>query len=261
MDEKTQYSDQNLFGRGFPCPRCQNKIITTAQDLLGAGTIVCSKCNLQLNVDMQQSKDTLLELQNFNRKHSDIMKKPSPPPVVPKFTMPLNLSQFLRTQKVTLIYKDESRVMRLFNKCFYGGKLDSVFMNYYATAGKKGVVYIPRKWWEKASDEEKIILLRHEIVHHKQMKHYSWPLFFFLYSCIPFPIGFAYFRAKFEKEAYVETLRARYEYWGADSINSSETMDWITKQFVSGAYGWMWPFKKSVERWYKKISQEIIKSS
>ncbi len=263
MDHNIQHSKQNMFGAGFPCPRCQNKITTTIDNIIGTGMITCSICNLQLQLNAKESVDSIEKLKTFNQKHPDVAKASvrtdSPKPIIHQTK--ISLPDFLQQQKLKCVYKDKSRLMRFFNRYFYLGKKDSDFMDYYATSWKDNVVYVPRKWWDKASEQEKIILLRHEIIHHKQMARYGFFFFFLLYFLIPFPIGFAYFRAKFEKEAYAETLRARYEYWGKDNITSSATKDWIIKQFTSSFYGWMWPFKGSITLWYEKTIQDIVEQN
>ncbi len=157
--------------------------------------------------------------------------------------------------KVKRIWKHESKLMRLCGKLMGGDK--GQFMSIYATTmGNK--IYLPEGWWNGADEQQRVILLRHELVHVKQMAKYSVPLFFFLYIFVPFPIGLGYFRAKFEKEGYAETLKARYEYYGESDIKSAECREWIVKQFTGSAYGWMWPFKKSINKWYDKTIQEII---
>lgn len=257
VESTAKYTDQNMFGRGFPCPRCKNQIVASVQELF-AGLLVCPTCNLQLSVDKKQSDETLNKLKEFNQKHSGIMNKTPAQKKSPKKMIAPTASKFVEDNSIKLIYKDESRLMRAFNKLFYFGKKDSKFMNYYATTGKNRIVYIPRGWWSKASDEEKVILLRHELIHMKQMERYGRFLFLFLYFCFPFPIGLAYYRAKFEKEGYEETLRARYEYWGSELITSRECKDWIVSQFTGGVYLWMWPFKKGISVWYDKTVREII---
>ncbi|TXH41509.1 MAG: hypothetical protein E6Q97_37550 [Desulfurellales bacterium] len=45
-------------------------------------------------------------------------------------------------------------------------------------------------------------IIEHELVHVAQQKRVGWWLFLLLYVALPLPIGFAYFRVKFECEAY-----------------------------------------------------------
>ena len=167
------------------------------------------------------------------------------------------IPKFLKDNNIQLIWKHQSSIMNICGK-FMGGD-GGKFMTLYATTiGRK--IYMPKTWWDNATDKQRMILLRHELVHVNQMKRYSVPVFLLLYLFIPLPAGLSYFRAKFEKDGYEETLRARYEYWGKDSITSSECRYWVTQQFLGSAYGWMWPFKRSINNWYDKTLQEIIEN-
>ena len=44
-----------------------------------------------------------------------------------------------------------------------------------------------------------------------------------LYMLVPLPMGLAYFRARFEKEAYAETIRAAAEVWGREYARQSSS--------------------------------------
>jgi hypothetical protein len=70
---------------------------------------------------------------------------------------------------------------------------------------------------------------------------------------LPLPIGLAWFRARFEREAYAESIRAAAEVWGRDYPARSEYREHIVQQFVGSAYGWMWPFRGQIERWYDEV--------
>ncbi len=172
-----------------------------------------------------------------------------------------NTDQFFQQNpQIKLVWKDASKLMKFINMLMHLGSKNHPFMLEYATTIGK-TIYMPNLWWDTANEQQRLILLRHELVHIKQMQQYSTPLFLLLYLFVPLPLGCAYFRAKFEKDAYRETMQARYEYWGEDSITSTECREWIISQFTGKMYGWMWPFKQSMERWYKNTSQGIIKSS
>ena len=74
-----------------------------------------------------------------------------------------------------------------------------------------------------------------------------------LYIFLPLPMGLAYFRARLEQEAYAETIRAAAEVWGQDVVRGASYRAHIIEQFVGPSYGWMWPFRKALERWYDQI--------
>ncbi len=263
VDENIKYANQEILKSGFPCPRCQNRITATIVQLL-SGSVTCPTCTLKLEMDQKGSAETLEKLNNFQKKNPNMPQSDAaarPTHDISHNRENLSADRFATDNNMRLIYKDKSKLMRMFNFLFYLNKPDSLFMTLYATTGGNRTVYIPHRWWSKATEQEKIILLRHELVHIKQMGKYGRFLFLFLYLIFPLPAGLSYFRAKFEKEGYEETLRARYEYWGVDSISSDQCRNWIVSQFTGGVYGWMWPFSKSVNAWYDDTIRKIINSN
>lgn len=121
-------------------------------------------------------------------------------------------------------------------------------------------LYVPESW-DELSDLDRVILLRHERVHLRQRRRYGGPLMTFLYL-IPFlPLGLAYGRARIEWEAYTETLRATYELRGLHALQSAELREHIVARFLGPDYGWMWPFRATVERWYDRVVSELCEAS
>ena len=117
-------------------------------------------------------------------------------------------------------------------------------------------LYVPETW-ESMPDLDRVILLRHERVHLRQRRRYGGALMTFLYL-IPFlPLGLAYGRARIEWEAYVETLRATLELRGEEAARSHELRERIVQRFTGPDYGWMWPFRSVVERWYDRALAEL----
>lgn len=134
------------------------------------------------------------------------------------------------------------------------GAQDKYITHYHTVLGN--TLYVPDKW-ETTPDIDRVITLRHERVHLRQRRRYGDVLMAFLYL-IPFlPLGLAYGRARIEWEAYAETIRATAELEGFDAAASPALREHIVRQFVSGAYGWMWPFARSVEKWYEAELQGI----
>ncbi len=110
-------------------------------------------------------------------------------------------------------------------------------------------LFVPPTWSEM-SDVDRIILLRHERVHLRQRRRYGFLGMAFVYLVPFFPLGLAYGRARLEWEAYEETLRATAEHHGIGAARSGELRERIVSRFTGPDYGWMWPFRRSVERWY-----------
>jgi hypothetical protein len=117
-------------------------------------------------------------------------------------------------------------------------------------------LYVPESW-EKGSDVDRVILLRHERVHMRQRRRYGMLGMAFLYLLPLFPLGLAYGRARIEWEAYEETLRATAEHLGLDVARCPELRAKLIERFTGPDYGWMWPFPKTVGRWIDIAVRDI----
>lgn len=117
-------------------------------------------------------------------------------------------------------------------------------------------LYVPEAW-STMTDVARVILLRHERVHLRQRRRYGMLPFALLYLLPFFPLGLAWFRARFEWEAYRETLRATAELRGLPALDDPLLRSEIVRRFVSGDYGWMWPFPRTVQRWYDQAVAEL----
>ena len=111
--------------------------------------------------------------------------------------------------------------------------------------------------WDRWSDDERYVTLRHEAVHLRQFRTLTLPVMVVLYLIIPLPMGLAYFRARFEMAAYAESIRAAAEVWGPDYPRRRAYRDRVIEQFMGPSYGWMWPFRARLERWYDGILATI----
>jgi len=129
------------------------------------------------------------------------------------------------------------------------------YLSHYHTV--IGYTFYTPASWESTPDEDRVIVLRHERVHLRQRRRYGFPLMAFLYLIPFFPIGLAYGRARLEWEAYSETLRATAELRGLASARSATLRQAILERFTGGDYGWMWPFRRMVERWYDALLAEL----
>ncbi len=127
-----------------------------------------------------------------------------------------------------------------------GKVLGQQFMTSYVTT-IMDTVYVPDDF-DTWSDAGKCAILRHERVHMRQAARLTYPVFAFLYMFVFLPLGLAYLRARFEMEAYTESLQAFKDY-GMD-YSSDARKQWLLTQFVTSAYGWMWPFPGTVGGWF-----------
>lgn len=152
-----------------------------------------------------------------------------------------------------IVRKDQSAFHRAIHYALYAvtfTRMRSYLDSYQTTIGK--TVYVTSDWDDWAPDR-RYITLRHEAVHLRQFRRYTLPAMAVLYVLLPLPMGLAYFRARFEMEAYAESIRAAAEVYGPDHPRSDTFRGHIIEQFMSASYGWMWPFRKRLERWYDGV--------
>ncbi len=152
-----------------------------------------------------------------------------------------------------VVRKDRSRFHRLLHYALVivtFGRMRSYLDSYQTTIGK--TVYVTADWdaWDA---DTRYVTLRHEAVHLRQYRRLTVPGMAFLYLLIPLPLGLAWFRAYFEKEAYAESIRAAAEIWGAAHPRREAYRRHVVDQFTGPSYGWMWPFRAAIERWYDRI--------
>lgn len=130
------------------------------------------------------------------------------------------------------------------------GQMRSYMDSFQTTIGR--TIYVTPDW-DADDPDDRYVTLRHEAVHLAQFRRYTVPGMFVLYVLLPLPMGLAWFRAHFEKQAYAEQLRAAAEVWGPDHPRSARYRAYVIGQFTGAAYGWMWPFRGSLERWYDRV--------
>jgi hypothetical protein len=111
------------------------------------------------------------------------------------------------------------------------------------------------------SDVDRVILLRHERVHLRQRRRYGFVGMAVLYLLPLLPLGLAYGRARLEWEAYEETIRATAEHYGLAAVKTVDLREHLVKRFTGPDYGWMWPFPKTIERWYDSTVAAIERSA
>lgn len=152
-----------------------------------------------------------------------------------------------------VVRKHESRLHRAIH---YGlmvatlGGMRTYLGSYQTTIGM--TVYVTSDWDGREADE-RYVTMRHERVHLRQFRRYGLVGMALLYVLMPLPMGLAYFRARFEMEAYEETIRAAAALHGVEHVRTADFRGYIVRQFVGASYGWMWPFRRRVEAWYDRI--------
>lgn len=159
--------------------------------------------------------------------------------------------------KFRLIRKDQSFFQKLLH---YGlvaltfGGMKHYLNGYQTTIG--WTVYVTPDWDER-DPRERYVTMRHELVHLRQFRRYTPLGMGLLYLLVPFPLGLAYFRARFEQEAYEETIRAAAEVYGIDYVCTPRFRERIVSQFLGASYGWMWPFSQNINAWYDRAVAKV----
>ncbi|HEX4475897.1 MAG TPA: hypothetical protein VH142_12515 [Polyangiaceae bacterium] len=164
------------------------------------------------------------------------------------------LDEFPRFRIVPKAGDRFSRVVDVALRIVTAGGQRSYLTRYHTVMGS--TLYVPPSW-DRMTDADRVILLRHERVHLRQSRRFGFGLMAFLYLVPFFPLGLAYGRARLEWEAYEETLRATAEHYGIAAVKSAALRDGIVTRFTGPDYGWMWPFRRSVERWYDDAVERI----
>jgi hypothetical protein len=130
------------------------------------------------------------------------------------------------------------------------GRMTTYLDAFQTTIGR--TVYVTTDWDDWDADQ-RYVTLRHEAVHLRQFRTFTVPVMALLYVLVPLPMGLAWFRAYFEKEAYAETIRAAAEVWGPAYPRRAQYRRYVIEQFTGASYGWMWPFRRAMERWYDEV--------
>jgi len=152
-----------------------------------------------------------------------------------------------------IVRKDQSTFHRAIHYALIGltlGRMRSYLDSFQTTIGAR--VYVTADWDDWPPDR-RYVTLRHEAIHLRQFRRYTLPGMAILYVLLPLPMGLAWFRAHFEKAAYAESIRAAAEVYGPSYPRRTEYRQYILGQFMGPSYGWMWPFRASLERWYDRV--------
>jgi hypothetical protein len=152
-----------------------------------------------------------------------------------------------------IVRKADSRLHRAIHRVLVivtFGQMRDYLEGYQTTIGK--TVYVTSDWDAQPADR-RYVTLRHEAVHLRQFRKLTLPVVAVIYVLLPLPMGLAYGRAALEKAAYAETIRAAAEVWGPATPRGASYRAHVIEQFMGPSYGWMWPFRKHLERWYDEV--------
>lgn len=118
--------------------------------------------------------------------------------------------------------------------------------------------------WDRMSSRERWKLLMHEKQHIRQFHcfpfgRWAWPVNHLLQAICYILIlpAFLTFRAKFEREGYMATIRAEYELHGPFDHKKMESWArWLADTFGGSAYFWMWTRSRAYA-WAMKSIQQV----
>jgi len=164
------------------------------------------------------------------------------------------LEEFPRFRIVPKAQSPLSKVLDVGLKIVTLGLQSRFLTSYHTVIGD--TLYVP-PGWDETAELDRVLTLRHERIHLRQRRRYGTLGMALLYLLPFFPLGLAYGRARLEWEAYRETIRATAELYGLGEARSPRLRRRIVEQFTSAAYGWMWPFRRSVESWYDEALREL----
>lgn len=156
------------------------------------------------------------------------------------------------------------------------GRNSAFLTRYYTTIGP--YIGVPVEW-HRSSVDSRIAILEHELIHIRQCKALGFgsvwlglPLFGFLYLLCPLPFGLAWFRYRFEREAYAHGIKvqlrlAKESAAAAIGFPATPANQFALKarlqadavrQLTTGAYAWTWPFPKQVHKYFDKELSESL---
>lgn len=155
----------------------------------------------------------------------------------------------LPARGVKIIKKDTSWFFKALGKILWVLTLgkNKLFMTGFVTTIAK-TIGVPSDF-DGWSTEEKLGILKHELTHVAQYERYS-VLFMLAYLFAFFPVGLAYFRYRFEREAYVVGFRELLK--NNSALQKEDMVAWGVQEMTGPNYLWAWPFKKSVQRWFEE---------
>lgn len=132
---------------------------------------------------------------------------------------------------------------------------------YITTVGP--IIAVPTGWDGRASAYTRWSVLRHERIHLRQTRRMGLGLFWLgiipfwvVYLLLPLPIGLAYGRYLFEREAYFESVLCDHEVFGKSA--AYKRIERSVTQLTGGSYGWTWPFQHSVRKYFTKRYEKVL---
>jgi hypothetical protein len=159
-----------------------------------------------------------------------------------------------------IVPKSSSKLMRAisnFLKFVTFGKANKFMTSFITTIGT--TMYVPDNW-DQHSEFSRYEIVSHELIHMRQARRYGMILFSLLYIFLPLPLGFAWFRTRFEMEAYEESLRIIRERKGIAGLQDPTLKPWLMNIFCGPDYGWMMAYRPYVSDWFDRTVNVLTSS-
>lgn len=155
----------------------------------------------------------------------------------------------LETEGIRVVDKRDSRFCHVLDRALRiitFGRQSRFLTHFVTTLGRR--IYVPGTWSEHPA-AERYLTLRHEAVHVRQFKRYTFAGMTLIYLLLPVPFGLAAGRTFLEWQAYRETLVATWQLLGPAAARSKALEDHIADRFTGADYAWMWLPGAQVRRW------------
>lgn len=151
-----------------------------------------------------------------------------------------------------IVYKYSSKFSRLLQRIMFWNKKFNV--RYTTTIGPK--VYVNYTWdmrgWRTRYD-----VLIHERIHQRQTRKFGLLVFFLIYGLVPFPLMLAYFRKKWEAEAYEINIYMDLKDKGRKYVYSEKYQKHLLDQFCGPFYLFTWYSQSDILRWLVQTVRAI----
>lgn len=153
--------------------------------------------------------------------------------------------------------KSDSRLMKAIDialRVITLNQMKTFMTSFITTIGN--TVYVTDSW-DKRNITAKWITLSHERVHMEQAREYGRIRFSLLYLLV-LPCLFAFYRTRFEKEAYEVSLRCIVQAYGPKPVLDPNTKERFVEHFTTAQYFWMWVRRSDIEGWYDEAVARIL---
>ena len=142
----------------------------------------------------------------------------------------------MSAERVTLRSKADSRLMRVLAGSLRVLGNHAFHESYWTTLGR--TVYYPTSVSDPLAHAD---ILEHELVHVRQWRRFG-PWLWLSYLLLPLPFGLAWFRFRWEREAYLVQI--------ARAPDREREIERVVQTLWSG-YGWPWP-RSRMRRWFRR---------